>query len=89
MIALLGESNTALYNTLEALFQSTLGEAEKNLSSVERQLLKSQITLQGAVTSLKTLSVNSLTLKNKFHSLLSSKFLSNINSSKCESNTKL
>ncbi|XP_048526596.1 uncharacterized protein LOC125505862 [Dendroctonus ponderosae] len=82
IVALLGESNTSLYNTLESLFQSTIGQAAKTLGSVEHQLLKSQITLQGAVTSLKTLSVNSLTLKNKFHSLLSSNFLPNINCSK-------
>ncbi|XP_030751853.1 uncharacterized protein LOC115879276 [Sitophilus oryzae] len=80
----LRESNNSLYNNLEHFVQSTLNEAGKTLDSVEQQLLKSQMTLQGAVQSLKSLSVNSLTLKNKFHSLLSSNFLSNITSSKSE-----
>ncbi|CAG9769617.1 unnamed protein product [Ceutorhynchus assimilis] len=80
----LRESNTSLYNNIETFIQTTVDEAGKNLNALEHQLLKSQITLQGAVTSLKTLSVNSLTLKNKLHSLLSSKFLNNINTSKVE-----
>ncbi|XP_066140052.1 biogenesis of lysosome-related organelles complex 1 subunit 3 [Euwallacea fornicatus] len=78
----LRDSNTSLYNNIESLIQTSMDEAGKNLNSLEHQLLKSQMTLQGAVTSLKTLCVNSLTLKNKFHSLLSSKFLPNISCSK-------
>ncbi|XP_076253241.1 biogenesis of lysosome-related organelles complex 1, subunit 3 isoform X1 [Rhynchophorus ferrugineus] len=80
----LKESNTSLYNNLEHFVQSTINEAGKSLDSIEQHLLKSQITLQGAVSSLKLLSVNSLTLKNKLHSLLSSKFLNNITVTKDE-----
>ncbi|XP_050295577.1 uncharacterized protein LOC126735586 isoform X4 [Anthonomus grandis grandis] len=76
------ESNVSLYTNIESFIQSTVDEAGKNLNAIEHQLLKSQITLQGAVSSLKTLSVNSLTLKNKLHSLLTSKFLPNISNSK-------
>lgn len=81
---ILEESNTSLYNNLEHFVQSTINEAGKSLDSIEQHLLKSQITLQGAVSSLKLLSVNSLTLKNKLHSLLSSKFLNNVTVTKDE-----
>ncbi|KAL1500897.1 hypothetical protein ABEB36_006316 [Hypothenemus hampei] len=74
----LRESNVSLYNNVSTFVQSLVNEAENGLNSAENKLLKSQITLQGAVTSLKTLGSNSVTLKSKLHSLLSSKFLSNV-----------
>lgn len=81
----LRDLNTTLHNNIESLIQTTADEAERNVSNLEHQLLKSQITLQGAVSSLKSLSINSLTLKNKLHSMLSSKFLPNISCSQVSS----
>ena len=83
-ILFLGESNLAWHNNLQSFVQSTIDEAGKKFNSIEQQLLKSQVTLQGAITSLKTLSVNSLTLKNKLYSLLSAKFLANVVPTKVE-----
>lgn len=81
----LRDLNTTLHNNIESLLQTSADEAERNVSNLEHQLLKSQITLQGAVSSLKSLSINSLTLKNKLHSILSSKFLPNISCSQVSS----
>ncbi|KAJ8922079.1 hypothetical protein NQ315_008720 [Exocentrus adspersus] len=74
----LKEYNTRLYNDLEGLAQNTINEAGKQLNSIDQQLLRSQLTLQSAVTSLKSLSINSLTMKSKLHSMLSAKFLPNV-----------
>lgn len=77
-IYILGEYNARLHNDLENLTQNTVNEAGKKLNTIDQQLLRSQLTLQSAVTSLKSLSVNSLTVKSKLHSLLSAKFLPNV-----------
>ncbi|XP_074041028.1 biogenesis of lysosome-related organelles complex 1, subunit 3 isoform X2 [Leptinotarsa decemlineata] len=73
-----GKQNSQLHNDIENLCQSTVNKARKNLNDIDQQLLRSQFTVQNAVTSLKSLSVNSLTLKSKLHSLLSANFLSNV-----------
>ncbi|KAJ8935884.1 hypothetical protein NQ314_012600 [Rhamnusium bicolor] len=74
----LKEYNTRLHNDVEGFCQNTINDAGKNLIAIDQQLLRSQLTLQNAVTSLKSLSVNSLTVKNKLHFLLSAKFLPNM-----------
>lgn len=74
----LEEYNARLHNNLEGLTQNTVNEAGRKLNTIDQQLLRSQLTLQSAVTSLKSLSVNSLTVKSKLHSLLSAKFLPNV-----------
>ena len=63
---------------MEGFCQNVIGEAGKNLTSIDQQLIKSQLTLQNAVTSLKSLGANSLAIKNKLQSLLSSQFIPNI-----------
>ncbi|KAG5891471.1 hypothetical protein JTB14_004414 [Gonioctena quinquepunctata] len=78
----LRECNGQLHNDIQHICQNTLNDANRNLNMIEQQLLRSQLTMQNAVTSLKTLSINSLTIKSKLHSLLSSNFLSNISVNK-------
>ncbi|XP_050498774.1 biogenesis of lysosome-related organelles complex 1 subunit 3 [Diabrotica virgifera virgifera] len=74
----LREYNEQLNHSFETHCQNTVHEASKNLNVIDQHLLRSQITMQNAVTSLKTLSINSLSIKSKLHSLLSSKFLTNV-----------
>ncbi|KAJ8961734.1 hypothetical protein NQ318_021334 [Aromia moschata] len=74
----LREYNMRLHNNVESFCQNNINEAEKNLNGIDQHLLRSQLTLQGAATSLKSLSINSLTIKSKLHSLLSGKFLPNV-----------
>lgn len=75
---ILGECNGKLHQDIECFCQSVVGEAGKNLTCIDQQLIKSQLTLQNAVTSLKSLSATSLAIKNKLHSLLSAQFIPNI-----------
>lgn len=77
-IFFLGEYNEQLNNSVDNICQSTVNEANKHLNVIEQQLLRSQMTMQNAVASLKTLSINSLSIKSKLHSLLSSNFLANV-----------
>jgi hypothetical protein len=74
----LGECNGKLHQDVQSFCQNIVGEAGKNLASIDQQLIKSQLTLQNAVTSLKSLSANSLAIKNKLQSLLSAQFIPNI-----------
>ncbi|CAH1101861.1 unnamed protein product [Psylliodes chrysocephalus] len=74
----LREHNEQLNNSVDNICQSTVNEANKHLNVIEQQLLRSQMTMQNAVASLKTLSINSLSIKSKLHSLLSSNFLANV-----------
>ncbi|XP_018570246.1 biogenesis of lysosome-related organelles complex 1 subunit 3 [Anoplophora glabripennis] len=74
----LKEYNARFHNNLEGFTQNTVNEAGRKLNTIDQQLLRSQLTLQNAVTSLKSLSINSLTVKSKLHSLLSAKFLPNV-----------
>ncbi|XP_063912176.1 biogenesis of lysosome-related organelles complex 1 subunit 3 [Zophobas morio] len=74
----LRECNGKLHQDVEGFCQNVIGEAGKNLTSIDQQLIKSQLTLQNAVTSLKSLGANSLAIKNKLQSLLSSQFIPNI-----------
>lgn len=63
---------------MDSFAENTVNEIRKTLSSVDQQLLQSQVVLQSAVTSLRQLSTNSSNIKNKLHSILTSKFLPNI-----------
>ncbi|KAJ8973027.1 hypothetical protein NQ317_012632 [Molorchus minor] len=74
----LRECNMRLHSNLETFCQNTINEADRNLNMIDQQLLRSQLTLQNAATSLKSLSVNSLTIASKIHFLLSAKFLPNV-----------
>ncbi|XP_019881265.1 biogenesis of lysosome-related organelles complex 1 subunit 3 isoform X2 [Aethina tumida] len=74
----LRECNIKLHNDIETHCDNCIEEASKTLNVIDQQLLKSQVTLQNAATSLKTLSATSVTLKNKLQSLLSAKFLPNV-----------
>jgi hypothetical protein len=74
----LRECNGKLHQDVQSFCQNIVGEAGKNLASIDQQLIKSQLTLQNAVTSLKSLSANSLAIKNKLQSLLSAQFIPNI-----------
>ncbi|KAF2902865.1 hypothetical protein ILUMI_03323 [Ignelater luminosus] len=74
----LKECNHHLYSDLEMFCQTIISQAGKNLSTIDQQLLKSQITLQTAVPSLRSLNINSALLKERLQSILSSKFISNI-----------
>ncbi|XP_044257770.1 biogenesis of lysosome-related organelles complex 1 subunit 3 [Tribolium madens] len=78
----LRECNGKLHHDIECFCQNVIGENGKNLISIDQQLIKSQLTLQNAVTSLKSLGANSLSIKNKLHSLLSAQFIPNIKVSK-------
>ncbi|XP_060523628.1 uncharacterized protein LOC132700377 [Cylas formicarius] len=74
----LRETNNQLYNNIENFTQNLVTDTHKSLGAIDQQLMKSQVVLQGAVSSLKTLSINSLAIKNKLHSVLSSNFLPNV-----------
>ncbi|RZC41790.1 biogenesis of lysosome-related organelles complex 1 subunit 3 [Asbolus verrucosus] len=74
----LRECNGKLHHDIECFCQNIVGEAGKSLTSIDQHLIKSQLTLQNAVTSLKSLSANSLAIKNKLQSLLSAQFIPNI-----------
>jgi len=75
----LRECNNQLYTDVESFCQNIISQAGKNVSAIDQQLLKSQITLQTAVTSLRSLNISSALLKDKLQSILSSKFIPNIN----------
>lgn len=77
-VYILGETNAQFRTNLENFCQNTIGEATKSLSVLDQQLIKSQVTLQNAVTSLKVLNTNSALIKNKLHSMLSAHFLSSV-----------
>lgn len=74
----LRECNDQLCTDLNAFSQSVITQAGKNLTAIDQELLKSQNTLQTAVTSLRALHLNSAMIKEKLQTIFSSKFLSNI-----------
>lgn len=77
-VYVIGECNTQLKADVEAYCDNVINEASKTLSTVDQQLLKSQIVLQGALPSMRSLSSNSFSLRSKLQSLLSSKFFFNV-----------
>ncbi|KAK5649697.1 hypothetical protein RI129_000726 [Pyrocoelia pectoralis] len=74
----LRECNDQLCIDLNMFSQNVISQAGKNLTAIDQELLKSQNTLQTAVTSLRSLHLNSVMIKEKLQTVLSSKFLSNI-----------
>ncbi|XP_025829917.1 biogenesis of lysosome-related organelles complex 1 subunit 3 [Agrilus planipennis] len=74
----LRECNNNFYQDLELLCISNINMAAKDLSVVDQHLLRSQITLQSAITSLKVLNNNSINLKEKLNSIVSLNFLSTV-----------
>lgn len=68
-----------MHQDIDGYIQNIIGEAEKNLNLIDQQLIKSQVTIQSAVTSLKSITLNSLAIKNKLQNLLSAQFIPNIN----------
>lgn len=75
---IVGECNAQLKTDVEAYCDNVVNEASNTLSTVDQQLLKSQIILQGVLPPMRSLSANSFSVKNKLQSLLSSKFLFNV-----------
>ncbi|KAK4882371.1 hypothetical protein RN001_005690 [Aquatica leii] len=74
----LKECNNQMYTDLESFCQNMINQAGKNLSTIDQQLMKSQNTLQTAVTSLRSLHINSAAIKDRLQNIISSKFLTNI-----------
>lgn len=74
----LRECNDQLCINLNMFSQSVISQAGKSLTAIDQELLKSQNTLQTAVTSLRSLHLNSVMIKEKLQTVLTSKFLSNI-----------
>lgn len=73
-----GESNANLQKDLNTLCVNTVQKATNNLNDTEQKLLQSQITIQSAVTSLRSLGSNSTSIKNKLQSVLTCRFIPNI-----------
>lgn len=73
-----GDCNNQLHTGIQSFCQNLISQAEKNLQNIDQQLLKSQNTLQSAVSSLRTISINSAILKDKLQYVVSAKFISNI-----------
>lgn len=75
---ILGEDNALFRNDLEGLCNTVANDAANILSGTEQKLVRSEVTLQNAVTTLKSLNVSSNILKNKVDSMLSANFLPNV-----------
>lgn len=56
-----------------------MSEANRTITITDENLLKSQISMQGALSAIKSLSNNSLLVKSKLQTLLSAKFIPKIN----------
>ncbi|XP_045466116.1 uncharacterized protein LOC123674970 [Harmonia axyridis] len=74
----LRESNSIFYNDLEDLIKDFVKDNKKSLGEIDHHISKSQTILQGASPSLKNFNCQSVALKNKLETLLSSNFLSNV-----------
>nr|XP_022913191.1 uncharacterized protein LOC111424027 isoform X2 [Onthophagus taurus] len=74
----LRESNLKLCGNINNLANGVLGQCHKTLSNVEQDLVKCQLTMQSAVSSLQNLTGNSNKIKNNLDGILSSSFLSSI-----------
>ncbi|XP_022913188.2 biogenesis of lysosome-related organelles complex 1 subunit 3 [Onthophagus taurus] len=74
----LRESNLKLCGNINNLANGVLGQCHKTLSNVEQDLVKCQLTMQSAVSSLQHLTGNSNKIKNNLDGILSSSFLSSI-----------
>lgn len=72
------ECNVKLQNDLDTFSQTTIDDATKNLNNIDQQLLRSQLTLQNAVSALRSLSINTLSFKDKLQNMLSAKFIPNV-----------
>ncbi|XP_017774343.1 PREDICTED: uncharacterized protein LOC108561045 isoform X1 [Nicrophorus vespilloides] len=79
LIRKLKDDNKQLYRDLDGFTTETITKARDVLNTAEQELIKSQITLQGALTALRGLNHNSAAIKNKLRDILSSNFISNIN----------
>lgn len=74
----LKERNRSLHNNLQIFTHNVINEAAKDLTSIDQQLLKSQVTLQAAITSLRALNQTAFVLKEKQDIAVSSKFFPNV-----------
>lgn len=72
------ERNRSLHNNLQIFTHNVINEAAKDLTSIDQQLLKSQVTLQAAITALRSLNQSASTLKDKQDIIISSNFFPNI-----------
>lgn len=76
------ECNKYLHDQVNHYTETNINEAAKSLSDVEQQLLQSQLTLEGAITSLRSLNVNSIAIRNKLKDVLEGDFLNTIKTDK-------
>ncbi|CAG9853800.1 unnamed protein product [Phyllotreta striolata] len=78
----LRECNEHLHSNIENVCQSTINDAARHLSVIDQHLVRSETNVENSVTAVKSLSISSLNIKSKLHSLLSSNFLANLKGSK-------
>lgn len=76
------ECNRYLHEQISQFSQYNMTDAAKSLTDVEQQLLQSQLTLEGAITSLRCLNVNSIAIRNKLKHVLEGDFLNTIKTDK-------
>lgn len=65
-----GENNTTVYKNMNNFFTSHANDANLSLNHTDRQLMKSQLTLQAALNSLRLLHTNSVAIKNKLRNIV-------------------
>ncbi|KAK3931785.1 Biogenesis of lysosome-related organelles complex 1 subunit 3 [Frankliniella fusca] len=75
----LRERNSSLRRSVEDFIHSSVGTAARDLNSIDQHLLKSQVTLQEAATSLRILQSNLSHIHSKLSSITSSTYLPSIN----------
>lgn len=64
------ENNTTVYKNMNNFFTSHANDANLSLNHTDRQLMKSQLTLQAALNSLRLLHTNSVAIKNKLRNIV-------------------
>lgn len=78
----LRERNASLRRSVEDYIHQSVGTAARDLNSIDQHLLKSQVTLQEAATSLRILQSNLSHIHSKLSSITSSTYLPSINVNK-------
>lgn len=74
----LEECNHQLYVTLNSFCQNTVNQAGKTLSAVDSELVRSQVSMQSAITALRHLNNDSLGIQDQLRFITSSNFIANI-----------
>ncbi|XP_055902461.1 biogenesis of lysosome-related organelles complex 1 subunit 3 [Eupeodes corollae] len=73
------ESNIALWKSLNALIRNVVLSASKQLLSADQLLIKSQVSMQSALSSVKVSQTNVKQLKEKTEDILTANFIPEIN----------